>query len=46
MADRYGLASVEGASGWLGVMSDAQIDRFRQDLGNTRHVFLDTGSHI
>ena len=45
MADRYDLASVEGASGWFEVMSDAQVDRFRQDLGNTRRVFVDTGGH-
>ncbi|MDP6016642.1 MAG: sugar phosphate isomerase/epimerase [Candidatus Latescibacteria bacterium] len=42
LAQRYGLASIEGASGWFEGMDPGQIDAFRSDLGETG-VFVDTG---
>lgn len=42
LATNYGLASIEGASGWFEGMSDTEIDSFRQRLG-AMGVFVDTG---
>lgn len=44
LANRYGLASIEGASGWFENLSEADLADFRQDLGKTG-VFIDTGGH-
>jgi 3-oxoisoapionate decarboxylase len=42
LASSYGLASIEGASGWFDTMDDAEIHDFRQNLG-PMGVFVDTG---
>ncbi len=42
LTNQYGLASIEGASGWFEGMNETQISDFQRSLGQ-KGIFVDTG---